>query len=187
MRLNIILNFSYLVILIIILFGSEIQASLGNYKAIWISRTLQRSETKKIPKKFTRSESNKIPKLSTRSENNKIPESLTRSENNKMSKILTRSENNKIPKSKKEVKSQGFSPYPKEFQKKSDKEIIGKYCRFLLGAYRACVANFLGFKLRRKVRENKEKQKKKREDTSTTVLPIPTTSSLPNEKIYFRL
>ena len=96
---------------------------------------------------------------------------------------MTRLENNKIAKSQKEVKSQGFSSYPKE----SDKEIIGKYCRFLLGAYRACVANFLSLKLRRKVRENEEKQKKKREDTSTTVLPIPTTSSLPNEKIYFRL
>ena len=175
MRLNIFLNISYLVILIITLFGSEIQASLGNYKARWISRTLTRSETKKISKNFTRSENYKIPKLSTRSENNKIPESLTRSENNR------------IPKSQKKVKSQGFSPYPKEFQKKSDKEIIGKYCRFLLGAFRACVANFLGFKLRRKLRENEEKQKKKREDTSTTVLPIPTTSSLPNEKIYFRL
>lgn len=175
MRLNIILNFSYLVILIITLFGSEIQASLGNYKARWISRTLTISETKKIPKKITRSENNKIPKLSTRSENNIIPESLTRSENNE------------IPKSQKEVKSQGFSSYPKEFQKMSDKEIIGKYCRFLLGAYKACVANFLGLKLRRKVRENEEKQKKKRQDTSTTILPIPTTSSLPNEKIYFRL
>ena len=154
MRLNIFLNFSYLVILIITLFGSEIQASLGNYKARWISRTLTRSDIKKILV---------IPKK------------------------IARSENNKIPKSQKEVKSQGFSPYPKEFQKKSDKEIIGKYCRFLLGAFRACVANFLGFKLRRKLRENEEKQKKKREDTSTTVLPIPTTSSLPNEKIYFRL
>ena len=77
--------------------------------------------------------------------------------------------------------------FPKEFQKKSDKEIIGKYCRFLLGAYKACVANFLGLKLRRKVWENEEKEKKKRKYTSTTVLPIPTTSSLPNEKIYFRL
>ena len=89
MRLNIILNFSYLVILIIILFGSEIQPSLGNYKAKWISRTLTRSETKKIPKKITGSENNKIPKLSTRSENNKIP------------------------KSQKEVKSQVFSSFPK--------------------------------------------------------------------------
>ena len=151
------------------------QASLGNYKARWISRTLTRSETKKISENFTRSENNKIPKLSTRSENNKIQESLTRSENNKMPKI------------QKEVKSQGFSSYPNEFQKKSNKEIIGKYCRFLLGAYKACVANFLGLKLRRKVWENEEKQKKKREYTSTTVLPIPTTSSLPNEKIYFRL
>ena len=175
MRLNIILNFSYLVILIITLFGSEIQASLGNYKARWISRTLTRSDTKKIPKQFTRLENNKIPKLSTGSENNKIPESLTRSENNK------------IAKSQKEVKSQGFSSYPKEFQKKSDKEIIVKYCRFLLGAYKACVANLLGLKLRRKVRKNEEKQKKKREDTSRTVLPIPTTSSPSNEKIYFRL
>ena len=117
----------------------------------------------------------KMLKLSTRSENNKIPESLTGSEKNEM------------PKSKKEVKFQGFSFYPEEFQKKSDEEIIGKYCRFLLGAYKACLANFLGFKLRRKVWENEEKQKKKREDTSTTILPISTTSSLPNEKIYFRL
>jgi hypothetical protein len=148
------------------------QASLGNYKARWISRTLTRSETKKISKNFTRSENNKIPNLSTRSENNKIQESLTRSENKKIQK---------------EVKSQGFSSYPNEFQKKSNKEIIGKYCRFLLGAYKACVANFVGLKLRRKVWENEEKQKKKREYTSTTVLPIPTTSSLPNEKIYFRL
>ena len=177
MRLNIILNFSYLVILIITLFGSEIQASLGNYKARWISRTLTKSDTKKILKQLTRSENMKIPKLSTRSENNKIPESLTRSENNK----------SKMPKSQKEVKSQGFSSYPKDFQKKSDKEIIGKYCRFLLGAYKACVANFLGFKLRRKVWENEEKQKRKREYTSTTILTKPTTSSLPNEKIYFRL
>ena len=186
MRLNKFLNFSYLVILIGILFGSEIQANLGNYKARWISRTLPRAETKKIPKKFTNSENNKIPKLFTRSEN-KILESLTRSENNKISKSLTRSENNKMPKSQKEVKSQGFSSYPNEFQKKSDKEIIGKYCSFLFGAYRACVANFLSFKLRRKVRENEEKHKKKREDTSTILLPIPTTSYLPNEKIYFRL
>ena len=73
------------------------------------------------------------------------------------------------------------------FQKKFDKETIGKYCRFVLGAYRACVANFLGFKLRRKARENEEKQMRKRENTSTTVLPISTPTSLPNEKIYFRL
>ena len=162
MRLNIFLNFSYLVILIIILFGSEIQAGLDNYKARWISRTLTRSETKKILKLSTRSENNKIPESMTRSENDKIPKSLATSENNK----------SKIPKSQKEVKSQGFSSYPKDFQKKSDKEIIGKYCRFLLGAYKACVAKFLGFKLRRKVWENEEKQKKKREYTSTTILPI---------------
>ena len=140
-----------------------------------------------MPKKFTNSENNKIPKLSTRSENNKIPESLTRSENNKISKSLTRSENNKMPKSQKEVKSQGFSPYPREFQKKSDKEIIGKYCLFLLGAYKACKAKLLGLKLRRNAWEYEEKRKKKREDIITTVLPIPTTSYLPNEKIYFRL
>ena len=189
MRLNKILNFSYLVILIGILFGSEIQANLGNYKARWISRTLTRSDTKKILKQLTRSKNKKIPKLSTRSENNQIPENLTRSENYKIPKSLAISENNKskIPKSQKEVKSQGFSSYPNEFQKKSDKEIIGKYCRFLLGAYKACVANFLGFKLRRKVWENEEKQKKKREYTSTTILTKPTTSSLPNGKIYFRL
>ena len=92
-----------------------------------------------------------------------------------------------MTKSQKEGKSQGFSSYPKEFQKQFDKEIIGKYCRFLLGAYKACVANFLGFKLRRKVGGNEENLKRKREYTSTTVLPATTTSSLPNEKIYFRL
>ena len=126
MRFNLALHF----LPIAILFGSVIQAR-------W-SRTLPRSETKKILKIFT-------------------------------SQIM--------------VKPRGFRTIPKKFEKKSNKEVMEKYCRFLLGAYQSMYC----FKLR-KVRENGEKQKRRKNtsiSTSTT-----TTSSLiitANEKIYVRI
>ena len=70
------------------------------------------------------------------------------------SKTLPRSENKKIAK---EVKSQAFQTFPKKFQNKPDKEVNEKYCRFLLGAYKECLAKYVDFKLR-KVQENEEKQ-----------------------------
>ena len=70
------------------------------------------------------------------------------------SKTLPRSENKKIAK---EVKSQAFQTLPRKFENKSDKVIMEKYCRFLLGAYKECLEKYVDFKLR-KVQENEEKQ-----------------------------
>lgn len=56
-----------------------------------------------------------------------------------------------------------------------------------MGAYEKCIVKNSDFKLRRKVWINEETQYRRREDTPTTVLPIVKTSSLPNEKNYFRL
>ena len=69
------------------------------------------------------------------------------------SKTLPRSENKKIAK---EVKSQAFPTLPRKFQNKSDKEIMEKYCRFLLGAYKECLAKYVDFKLKkfRKMKKN---------------------------------
>ena len=60
------------------------------------------------------------------------------------SKTLPRSENMKIAK---EVKSQAFQTVPRKFQNKSDKEIMLKFCHFLLGAYKECLAKYVDFKL----------------------------------------
>ena len=131
MRLNLVLNFLY----IVIVFGLVIEAR-------W-SRTLPSSGKKKILKIF-------------------------------MSRIKT--------------KSQAFQTLPKESRKKSDKETMEKYCRFLLGAYKECMAKYLGFKLI-KVQKNEEKQHR-RQNTSTTVSPTSTTLSpliRKNEKIYVRI
>ena len=117
MRLNLVLIFSYAVIL----FGSVIQAR-------W-SRPLPRSENKKITKIFT---------------------------------------------SRREVKSQDFPTVPKGFLNKPDKEVIEKYCRFLLGAYQECMEKYVDFKLR-KVWENEEKPYRG-QTTSTTSSPLIATS-----------
>ena len=73
------------------------------------------------------------------------------------SKTLPRSETKKMSKIAKEVKSQAFQTASRKFQNKSDKEIMLKFCHFLLGAYKECLAKYVDFKLR-KVQENEEKQ-----------------------------
>ena len=117
MRLNLVLIFSY----VVILFGSAIQAR-------W-SRPLPRSENKKITKIFT---------------------------------------------SRREVESQDFPTVPTGFLNKPDKEVIEKYCRFLLGAYQECMEKYVDFKLR-KVWENEEKPYRG-QTTSTTSSPLIATS-----------
>ena len=100
------------------------------------------------------------------------------------SRPLQRSENRKIPDiftSKREVKSQNFPTVPKGILNKPDKEVIEKYCWFLLGAYKECMAKYVDFKFG-KLQENKEKpytQKK----YSTTLSPLIDR----NEKIYVRI
>ena len=107
------------------------------------------------------------------------------------SRTLPRSENKEILKITRQTnkKSRTFSSLPKEFQNKSNQEIImEKYCLFLLGAYKECMEKYLGFKLR-KVQKNEEKQYR-RQNTSTSLLSTATTSSplmATNEKIYVRI
>ena len=106
------------------------------------------------------------------------------------SRTLPRLENKETPRTTRQTdkKSQTFSSLPKEFQNKSDQEIMERYCLFLLGAYNECMEKYLGFKLR-KVQKNEEKQYR-RQNTSTSVLPTSTTSSplmATNEKIYVRI
>ena len=91
------------------------------------------------------------------------------------SKTLPRSENKKIAK---EVKSQAFQTFPKKFQNKPDKEVNEKYCRFLLGAYKECMAKYVDLKLG-KVKENKENSNRQKK-SSTTSSPLI-------EKIYVRI
>ena len=93
------------------------------------------------------------------------------------SRPLQRSENRKIPDiftSKREVKSQNFPTVPKGILNKPDKEVIEKYCWFLLGAYKECMTKYATFKLR-KVQENEEKPFRG-QTTSTTSSPFITTS-----------
>ena len=93
------------------------------------------------------------------------------------SRPLPRSRNKKIPKiftNQIEVGSQDFPTVPKGFLNKPDKEVIDKYCRFLLGAYEECMEKFGDFKLR-KIRENEEKTYR-RQTTSTTSSPFITIS-----------
>ena len=97
------------------------------------------------------------------------------------SKTLPRSENKKIPKIPKEVKSQAFPTFPKKFQNKSDKEIMEKYCGFLLGAYKECMAKYVDLKLG-KVHENKENPYKQKKPSTTSSPPIDR-----HEKIYVRI
>ena len=106
------------------------------------------------------------------------------------SRTLPRIENKKMTKTTRQTdkKSQTFPSLPKEFQNKSDQEIMEKYCLFLLGAYKECMEKYFGFKLR-KVQKNEERQYR-RQNTSTSVLPTSTTSSplmATNEKIYVRI
>ena len=117
MRLNLVLIFSYAVIL----FGSVIQAR-------W-SRPLPRSEKRKILNIFT---------------------------------------------SQREVKSQNFLTVPKGFLNKPYKEVMEKYCQFLLGAYKECMTKYAAFKSR-KVPE-KEENPFRGQTMSTTSNPLIATS-----------
>ena len=95
------------------------------------------------------------------------------------SRPLPRSENKKIPKitTPTNVKPQAFPKLPRKFQNKSDREKKEKYCRFLLGAYKECMAKYGDFKLG-KVQENKKRPYRQEK---------PSTTSSPLEKIYVRI
>ena len=82
---------------------------------------------------------------------------------------LPRSENKKIPKitTPTNVKSQAFPNLPRKFQDKSDREKKEKYCRFLLGAYKECMAKYVDLKLG-KVQENEEKQYRQKKSSTTS-------------------
>jgi hypothetical protein len=93
------------------------------------------------------------------------------------SRPLPRSENRKIPiifTSQREVKSQNFPTVTKQFLNKPDTEVMEKYCRFLLGAYKECMTKYAAFKLR-KVQEKEEKPFRG-QTTSTTSSPLISTS-----------
>ena len=79
------------------------------------------------------------------------------------------------------AKSQAFPSLNKKFQNNSDKEIMEKYCRFLLGAYEECMAKYGKIK-ERKVQENEEKQHRGQKTSTTSSLLIDT-----NEKVYVRI
>ena len=87
------------------------------------------------------------------------------------SKTLPRSENKKI------AKEVAFPKLARKFQNKSDREKKEKYCRFLLGAYKECMAKYVDFKLG-KVQENEERPYRQKK---------PSTTSSPLEKIYVRI
>ena len=96
----------------------------------------------------------------------------------KLSGTLPRSENKKIPKitTPTNVKSRAFPKLPRKFQNKSDREKKEKCCRFLLGAYKECMA-YVEFKLG-KVQENEERPYRQKK---------PSTTSSPLEKISVRI
>ena len=97
------------------------------------------------------------------------------------SETLPRSENKKIAKTGKEVKSQAFPTLPRKFQNMSYKEIMKKYCRFLLGAYKECMTKYVDLKLG-KVQENKENPYRQKKPSTTSSPPIDR-----HEKIYVRI
>ena len=87
------------------------------------------------------------------------------------------------------MKSHAFPNLPKKFQDKSDRKKMDKYCRFLLGAYKECMAKYVDLKLG-KVHENKEnpyKQKKPSTTSSYTpasVISIDDKPKGPSQKMY---
>ena len=200
MRLKVVLIFSHI---LVILIGSVIEAR-------W-SKTLPRSENKKIakigeevksqafqtlPKKFQNKSEKEIMEKYCRFLLGADKECLAKYVDVKLRKFqenkekqtrwsgfLPRSENKKMPKIKTptNVKSQFFSNQPKNFQDKSDREKMDKYCRFLLGAYKECMAKYVDLKLG-KVHENQENPYKQKKPSTTSSPPIDR-----HEKIYVRI
>ena len=193
MRLKLVLIFSYV---LVILFGSVIEAR-------W-SKTLPRSENKKIAKevksqafptlpwKFQNMSDKEIMEKYCRFLLGAYKECLAKYVDLKLRKVhkneekqpkwsgtLPRSENKKIPKitTPTNVKPQAFPKLPRKFQNKSDGEKKKKYWCFLLGAYKECIAKYVDFKLG-KVQENKKRPYREKK---------PSTTSSPLEKIYVRI
>ena len=200
MRLKVVLIFSHI---LVILFGSVIEAR-------W-SKTLPRSENKKItkiakevksqalqtlPRKFQNKLDKEIMEKYCRFLLSAYKECLAKYVDFKLRKVqeneekqprwngtLPRSENKKIPKmtTPANVKPQAFTILPKKFQDKSDREKKEKYCRFLLGAYKECMTKYVDLKLG-KVQENKENPYRQKKPSTTSSPPIDR-----HEKIYVRI
>ena len=197
MRLKVVLIFSHI---LVILVGSVIEAR-------W-SKTLPRSENKKIAKITKEVKSQAFQTHPRKFQNKEIMEKYCRfllgaykeclkkyadlklrkvQENEekqpRWSGTLPRSENKKIPKitTPTNVKSQAFPYLPRKFQDKSDREKKEKYCRFLLGAYKECMAKYVDLKLG-KVQENEGKPYRQKKP-STTSSPLIDR----HENIYVRI
>ena len=197
MRLKVVLTFSHI---LVILIGSVIEAR-------W-SKTLPRSENKKIAKEVKSQAFQTLPRKFQNKSDKEIMEKYCRfllgadkeclakyvdfklrkfQENNekqsRWSGTLPRSENKKIPKitTPTNVKSHAFPNLPKKFQDKSDRKKMDKYCRFLLGAYKECMTKYVDLKLG-KVQENKENPYRQKKASTTSSPPIDR-----HEKIYVRI